>query len=147
MCRRRLAGFGKLETKTIVDPELKASMSTELDTVPSPPAPAQPRWLIRLPGHRPAPAGLEWSLWKRLPAILFLGTVLPALMGLWWWWITPDPPSAHEQRELLWGTYSLVGVVVFHWTLVLTVAIGCIVVMVMKGPAYVADPYPPPGRE
>ena len=43
--------------------------------------------------------------------------------------------------------YSLVGVVVFHWTLVLTVAIGCIVVMVMKGPAYVADPYPPPGRE
>jgi len=30
--------------------------------------------------------------------------------------------------------------------LVLTLAIGCAIVMVMKGPAYVADAYPPPGR-
>jgi hypothetical protein len=33
----------------------------------------------------------------------------------------------------------VVGVVVFHWTAVLTIAIGCVVVIVMKGPAYVAD--------
>jgi hypothetical protein len=31
--------------------------------------------------------------------------------------------------------------VVLHWTLVLTLAIGCAIVMLMKGPAYVADPY------
>jgi hypothetical protein len=37
--------------------------------------------------------------------------------------------------------------VLLHWTLVLTVAIGCVIVIVMKGPAYVADGYPPPGRE
>jgi hypothetical protein len=30
-------------------------------------------------------------------------------------------------------------VVVFHWTAVFTVAIGCVVVMLMKGPGYVAD--------
>ena len=35
-----------------------------------------------------------------------------------------------------------IGVVVLHWTLVLTVAIGAFIVMVMKGPAYVADAYP-----
>jgi len=29
-----------------------------------------------------------------------------------------------------------------HWTLVLTLAIGCVIVMLMKGPAYVADAYP-----
>ena len=123
------------------------SESESSTAVPPTTAPAQPRGLIRLPGHRYAAPGLEWTLWKRLPAILLLGTALPALLGLGWWWMTPDPPSADEQRELLWGTYSLVGVVVLHWTLVLTVSIGCIVVMVMKGPGYVADPYPPPGRE
>jgi hypothetical protein len=29
--------------------------------------------------------------------------------------------------------------VIFLWTLVLTVTIGCVVVWLMKGPAYVAD--------
>jgi hypothetical protein len=32
-----------------------------------------------------------------------------------------------------------IGVVVLHWTLLLTIAIGCVIVMLMKGPAYVAD--------
>ena len=122
-------------------------MPVEPQAASPPPDPPQPRGLIRLPGHQPTPPGLEWTLWKRLPAILFLGTAVPALLGLGWWWMTPDPPSAHEQRELLWGAYSLIGVVVLHWTLVLTVGIGCIVVMVMEGPGYVADAYPPPGRE
>ena len=36
------------------------------------------------------------------------------------------------------------GVVVVHWTLVLTLALGCFIVRVMKGPAYVADAYPLP---
>jgi hypothetical protein len=123
-------------------------MPNEPEPSPPPaPEPAVPSALKRLPGHRPAPPGLEWAIWKRLPAVLLLGTLLPALLGLGWWWTTPDPPSAHEQRELLWAVYSLIGVVVFHWTMVLTVAIGCIVVMIMKGPAYVADAYPPAGRE
>ena len=37
--------------------------------------------------------------------------------------------------------------VVLHWSLMLTLAIGCVIVMLMKGPAYVADAYPPPGRD
>ena len=35
----------------------------------------------------------------------------------------------------------MVGLVILHWSLVLTLAIGCVIVMVMKGPAYVADAY------
>lgn len=35
-----------------------------------------------------------------------------------------------------------VSVIVLHWTVVLTVAIVALIVMVMKGPAYVADAYP-----
>jgi hypothetical protein len=42
---------------------------------------------------------------------------------------------------------QLPGLVILHWTLVLTLAIGCGIVILMKGPAGVADPYPPPGRD
>jgi uncharacterized Tic20 family protein len=52
-----------------------------------------------------------------------------------------------EERELLLLVYRLIGFVVLHWTLVFTVAIGCVIVWLMKGPAFVADAYPPPGRE
>ncbi len=38
----------------------------------------------------------------------------------------------------LWD-YTMFGVVVMHWTLVLTVALVCVIVRVMKGPAFVAD--------
>jgi hypothetical protein len=34
-----------------------------------------------------------------------------------------------------------IGVVLLHWALLLTVAIGCVIVMLMKGPAFVADGY------
>jgi len=35
-----------------------------------------------------------------------------------------------------------ISIVVLHWTAVFTVAIASLIVMVMKGPAYVADAYP-----
>lgn len=103
--------------------------------------------LKRLPGFQRSPHGLEWTLFKRLPAILLLGTAVPALLALAFWWAAPGVPSAAEERDLLLLTYRLIGLVLLHWTLVLTVAIGCVIVMLMKGPAFVADAYPPPGRD
>lgn len=100
----------------------------------------------RLPGHTRTPPGLEHRLWRRLPAVLAWGTLLPVgvallrrLAAAW----SAHPPS---DSALALGEYALVGVVVLHWTLVFTVAVGCWVVRIMKGPAFVADPYPPPGR-
>ena len=51
--------------------------------------------------------------------------------------------GASNGALLLWD-YAMFGVVTLHWTLVLTVALGCFIVRVMKGPAYVADTYPLP---
>ena len=102
--------------------------------------------LNRLPGFQRSPPGREWALFKRLPAILLLGTALPLGLALALWWAAPGQPSAAEERDLLLLTYQLIGLVVLHWTLVFTVAIGCVIVLLMKGPAYVADSYPPPGR-
>ena len=104
-------------------------------------------WLKRLPGFTQSTPGLEWSIWKRLPAILLWGTALPLAVALVAWFAAPSMPAGAENRDALLLIYQLVGLVVLHWTLVLTVAIGCGIVILMKGPAYSADPYPPSGRD
>lgn len=101
----------------------------------------------KLPGYVRSMPGLEQRIWRRLPAILLWGTLLPlALAGLnraLAWAITT--PGGGKKALLLWD-YTMFGVVVLHWSLVLTVALGCFIVRVMKGPAYVADAYPLPDR-
>jgi len=101
-------------------------------------------WLRRLPDSRREAAGLEWRLWKRLPALLAWGTVLPGLAAAlmaWAPWSATSTAMAEDPQRLLW-IYAAVGLITLHWSLVLAVAIGCIIVMLMKGPAYVADAYP-----
>jgi hypothetical protein len=120
------------------------------DLDPPPPAPASPQrsgWLNRLPGFERSAAGLEWALWKKLPLLLLLGTLLPLVVAGLWWMAGEDVPTPAQERDFWLVMYRLAAVVALHWTLVTTVAIGCVIVMVMKGPAFVADPYPPEGRD
>jgi hypothetical protein len=70
---------------------------------------------------------------------------LPSAVALALLWATPDEAAADGSQLLV--AYQLFGLALLHLTLVLTVAIGCVIVIIMKGRAYVADPYPPPERE
>lgn len=97
----------------------------------------------KLPGFTRSPPGLEQRIWRRLPAVLLWGTLLP--LGFVVAHRAMASPGATDGALLLWD-YTLFGVVVLHWTLVLTVGLGCFIVRVMKGPAYVADAYPLPDR-
>lgn len=98
-------------------------------------------WLQKLPHTSRSASGLEWTLWRKLPLIALLGTALPLLgLGLMHWLADPAA-SAAQARWLQMADYFVWGVLVFHWIMVLTVGIGCIIVMVMKGPGYVADGY------
>jgi len=104
--------------------------------------------LNKLPGFQRSRPGLEWAICKRLPAVLAWGTALPLAVATVLWALAPSQPAgAPEDAGSMLLIYQLVGLVVLHWTLVLTVAIGCGIVLLMKGPAYCADPYPPPGRD
>lgn len=105
------------------------------------------RLFVRLPGFARTPPGWEWTLWRRLPAILLWGTLLPAAYGLWQWLAVPADALAADQRTALLTVYRVTGVIVLHWTGVFTLALGCFIVRVMKGPAYVADRYPPLARD
>lgn len=97
-------------------------------------------WLQKLTGSQRAATGLEWTIWCRLPLILLAGTALP-VAGLIALHLLSEPVTADTARWLQMAGYVVIGVVFFHWTAVLTVGIGCAIVMVMKGPAYTADSY------
>ena len=95
-------------------------------------------WLNKLPNSIRSASGLEWKLWRKLPLILLVGTALPLAAAVALHLLT-DAQNAADARWLQTMDYVVAGVVIFHWTAVLTVAIGCVVVMLMKGPGYVAD--------
>ena len=76
-------------------------------------------WLDRAPGRQRAPAGLEWRLWRRLPALMAWGSALPIAVLAWLWFTAPALPTPAQERELLLAAYRLLGVVGVHWSLVL----------------------------
>ena len=101
----------------------------------------------KLPGFVRSAPGWEQQTWRRLPAILLWGTLLPLGLAALNRAVAPlvSESGAGAVALLLWD-YTMYGVVVLHWTLVLTLALACFIVRVMKGPAYVADAYPLPGE-
>ena len=98
-------------------------------------------WLKKIPDSRRAASGLEWRLWRKLPLIALAGTAVPVLCLALAHWLTDSPLDAAQSRWLQMMDYVVGGVVIFHWSMVATVGIGCVIVMVMKGPGYVADGY------
>lgn len=112
-------------------------MDNNQDTARVTPSP----WLRRWPGFQRSPSGLEWVLWRRLPFIFLVGVSVPCAIMAVAWLLSWGDVDASTQRQLTQWVYMMVGLVILHLTLVLTLAIGCVIVMVMKGPAYVADPY------
>jgi predicted DNA repair protein MutK len=100
----------------------------------------------KLTGFQRAPAGLEWKIWKKLHIIFAVGTALPLLASVGAYVLEGVEPATsnamQSARAVEQFFYIMLGLVMMHWTMVLTLAIGCVIVMLMKGPAYVADAYP-----
>lgn len=99
-------------------------------------------WFSKLPGFTRSPPGLERSILRKLPRTLAAGTLIPlSCLAIAWYFPSPDVGQGIE-RYVADVAIAAVAVVVTVWTAVFTMAIGCLIVVVMKGPAYVADRYP-----
>ena len=96
-------------------------------------------WLQKLPGFQQTPYGLEWQVLRLMPRICVVGTFLPALMSVAARFVIVEGSIAELTRRIQLFDYVMLGLVIFIWTLVVTVTIGCVIVWLMKGPAYVAD--------
>lgn len=98
-------------------------------------------WLRKLPGFRRAPHGLEWRLLRLMPKVFLIGTLLPAVVSIAGRLFLTDGSAAEIARAIQMIDILMIGLVILIWTLGLTVTIGCVIVWLMKGPAYVADGY------
>lgn len=92
----------------------------------------------KLPGYRRSPSGLEWQVLKKLPLTLLLGTALPAAF-LWILHGSGLVDVAMYDRMFI----MTISLVILFWTFMMVIAIAAFIIMLMKGPAYVADPYQP----
>jgi len=99
-------------------------------------------WFQRLPGFRRTPAGIERSILRSLPKVLVYGTLLLMLPSLLVRMAGEAPADAAGASATTSVDMLVAGLLFLHWNVVLTIAIGAFIVMVMKGPAYVADAYP-----
>jgi hypothetical protein len=94
----------------------------------------------RLPNSRTEPPGLERRVWRALPGVLALGTMLPATYILLLHLLTLDS-GERMARKVEMSRYLATGAILFNWMIVMQAAILCAIVMVMKGHGYVADAY------
>ncbi len=96
--------------------------------------------LKKLPGFQRAPAGLEWEILRRLPVITVAGTAFLIAGAL----AAPLFASGADLAAAKFATtvrIALASALVLHWTVVFTAALACLIVVIAKGPAYVADAY------
>lgn len=90
---------------------------------------------------RQVPPGLEWQILRRLPRITLVGLSIPVAMAVLVRVLPADPGIDIAKQVRSVDIFAIATAISFA-TAVLTLAIGCIVVYIMKGPAYVADAYP-----
>ena len=100
--------------------------------------------MAKLHNHR-YPPGLERELLRKIPKYL-LGTILvPLFMVILVRLSTVEKLFASTAEEVakLHTTIDFLSIAIFVAILpiILTLFIGCIIVILMKGPAYVADAY------
>ncbi|RIX45019.1 MAG: hypothetical protein D3M94_12850 [Rhodocyclales bacterium GT-UBC] len=92
----------------------------------------------KLPGFRPYPPGQERVVLRRLPRILVVGSLLLVLPSLF----ARLPGFDMVALSVMTIDIYAISLLILHWTVVITIAIAAFIVLVMKGPAYVADAYP-----
>ena len=78
---------------------------------------------------------------KKLPLYWLGGTCVPLLLSAMARMLPPEGSTSEIAKRLHVIDYIAAGAVMTVWTAALTVAIGCLVVVVMKGPHYAADSY------
>jgi len=80
-------------------------------------------------------------LLRLMPSVCMAGTLLPGLMSLVARYLMTASSATELLRRIQVFDFLMIGLVISIWTLVLIVSIGCVIVWLMKGPAYVADGY------
>jgi hypothetical protein len=99
------------------------------------------KWLVKQEPVRREPPGLEWRLLKRLPWIFVAGALLIGAIGLFLRHQVADGPEWKFAAAIRQADYALLGALFIFTDFLVITAIGCVIVIIMKGPHYKADAY------
>lgn len=96
----------------------------------------------KLKTHPKTAPGFERKILRHIPQIFvfgILGLSLPSLLAR----LFPISGSVSEVQRWI-GTVDIytISLIIFYCTAIFTIGFGALIVMIMKGPAYVADAYP-----
>ncbi|WP_062196661.1 hypothetical protein [Caldimonas taiwanensis] len=88
------------------------------------------------------PALLPPTVKRRLTIATLASLATPWLIGAWI--KSGMQPGLHDEahRAAQLVDYIVAGSTIFLCAMILTVAVGCVVVSVMRGPHYLGDPFP-----
>ena len=98
------------------------------------------KFFRKLHEHR-SPPGLERTIWRRLPAAAVGSIAVPICLSVAARLLPPEGSIEEVNKAIRLVDFFALGLGLTLVTAVFTVTLGCIVVMLMKGPAYVADGY------
>lgn len=97
-------------------------------------------WLHKIEERR-SPPGLEVRILRKLPVMTLVATLavvaLPILVRL-----LPTEPGIDVAKQVKFVDIFAIATEITLLVAAFTVAIGCVVVHIMKGPAYAADSLP-----
>lgn len=88
------------------------------------------------------PPGLERKILRWLPKATAASTLVPLAFYFYVMYYPPIPDGGTAEKTLMTAGIAAVAVAITLLTAIFTVAIGCWIVVVMKGPARYADSYP-----
>lgn len=88
------------------------------------------------------PSGLEWRILRLLPEAFLAGNVLPVLAAAAMRLLPAPEGVTAVTKHLQLIDAVAAGLIVTCWFGTLALAIGCLIIVVMKGPVLTADSYP-----
>ncbi len=91
--------------------------------------------------NRSEPPGLERVILRKLPAAMVWSTLLPIALAVIARVTISNDNEIELAKQIRRVDIFAIAAGVTAWTAIFTIAIGCVVVVIMKGPAYVADAY------
>ena len=96
---------------------------------------------LKIVHGRKVASGMEVEILRRLPRWTLIGSLIPVALALIVR-ILPAEPGVDAAKHIKSVDIFAIATGVTFLTAVFTVAIGAVIVHIMKGPAYVADAYP-----
>ena len=100
------------------------------------------RFFKKLPGYSTSQPGKERWILSQAPAWTLLGTLAILMPSILTRILPAEGQIARSASSTGFIDILVIATLICYWIAIFTIVIGAYIVVLMKGPAYVADAYP-----